>query len=123
MTTLTLIAVMIMGLYLFVVIRIGNHLIRQQMLLEMNGKNSDHQDGRETISVEGITTPKLYMEASRWDDYDRLHSVESPDSDRYAFFFDSSVSEDEWRMFDYRSETWMDEYTSVKRLLEEESSR
>ena len=25
-------------------------------------------------------------------------------------------------MFDYRSETWVDEYMSVKRLLEEESS-
>lgn len=122
-TTLTLIAVMIMSLYIFVVIQIGNRVIRQQMLLGMNGKSTDHQDGRETVPTKGTTTSKLNMEVSRWDDYDRLHSVESPDSDRYTFYFDSSVNEDEWRMFDYRSETWMDEYMSVKRLLEEESSR
>ena len=122
-TTLTLIAVLIMGLYLSVVIQIGNRIIRQQMLLEMNGESVDYLDGREKPATEGTMSSKLNMEASRWDDYDRLHSLESPVSDHYSFYFDSSVSEDEGRMFDYRSETWVDEYMSVKRLVEEESSR
>ena len=85
-TTLTLIAVLIMTLYLFVAIRIGNRIIRHQRL-EMNG-NDDHLDGRKEAATERTVYPKLNLEASRWDDYDRLHSLDSPVSDHYSFYFD-----------------------------------
>ena len=120
--TLTLIAVLIMSLYLFVAIRIGNHIIRHQMLLDTNGKSDDYLDERKESITKRAVYPELNMEASRWDDYGRLHSLDSPVADHYSFYFDSSTSENEGRMFDYRSETWVDEYMSVKRLLEEESS-
>ncbi|KAK8811951.1 hypothetical protein WA538_003221 [Blastocystis sp. DL] len=120
--TLTLIAVLIMSLYLFVAIRLGNHIIRHQMLLDTNGKSDDYLDERKESITKRAVYPELNMEASRWDDYGRLHSLDSPVADHYSFYFDSSASENEGRMFDYRSETWVDEYMSVKRLLEEESS-
>ena len=92
------------------------------MLLDTNGKSDDYLDERKESITKRAVYPELNMEVSRWDDYGRLHSLDSPVADHYSFYFDSSTSENEGRMFDYRSETWVDEYMSVKRLLEEESS-
>ena len=122
-TTLTLIAVMIMGVYLFVAIRIGNSIIRQQMKQGASRKSSVMLEEEKKRNSEWRVSPKLNMDVSRWDDYDRLHSVESPVSDHYSFYFDSSLNGNEERMFNYRSETWVDEYMSVKKMIEEESLR
>ena len=63
--TLTLIAVLIMSLYLFVAIRLGNHIIRHQMLLDTNGKSDDYLDERKESITKRAVYPELNMEASR----------------------------------------------------------
>ena len=114
--TLSVIAITWMGLFLFCITTIGKYYIQHILLSDAMASSSSESMVPEQVSS-GIWNGSMCT--NRFRDYSSQYSISASSQPHYSFFYDPDVTEDEERAFDFRSVTWMEEYQSIKKLIQQ----
>ena len=113
---LSVIAITWMGLFLLCITTIGKYYIQHIILSETKDSPSSDTMIPEPVSS-GIWDE--YLSRNRFRDYPSQYSISSTYQDHFSYFYDPDTTENEERAFDFRHVTWMDEYESVKKLVQQ----
>ena len=114
--TLSIIAVIWMGLFLFCITTVGKYYIQHILLSDAINSSTSGSMVSEQVSS-GIWYGNMNL--NRFQDYSSQYSIPTSSQPHYSFFYDPDTTEDEERAFDFRSVTWMEEYQSVKQLIQQ----
>lgn len=114
--TLSLIAVTWLGIFLFCITSIGKYYIQQVLLSDIMESSSSKSIVTEQVSTSSWDSN---MSTNRFRDYPSQYSMPTSVQLHYSFFYDPDTADNKEKAFDFHSVTWIEEYLSVKNLIQQ----